>query len=219
MFEYKFVDDQKLTFPHGKVVCVGRNYLEHIQELNNVVPDEPVLFIKPFTSLVNLENPIKLPKHGNSCHHEIEIAVLIGEKIYETSMSEVEKAILGYALGLDLTLRDVQSGLKSKGLPWELAKAFDGSCPVSPFIRKEEVSDLQEISFSLKVNGETRQQGYTKMMMRGIVELVSIITKYFTLLPGDIVLTGTPTGVKELKPQDKLILNFNNQYKFYTSVL
>ena len=208
-----------LVEPVGKIVCVGRNYLEHIKELNNPVPKAPIIFMKPSTSFVPLSEPISLPTHAKECHHEIEIAVLIGETIYAGETVDIASKIAGYGLALDLTLRDIQQQLKQDGHPWEMAKAFDKSCPISPFIPRDEFSDLEDISFSLTINGKIRQQGNSKMMMYGIVELINYICKYFTLLEGDVVLTGTPSGVAALTSQDKLQLELNGKYHFTTQVL
>ncbi|WP_372370511.1 fumarylacetoacetate hydrolase family protein [Candidatus Uabimicrobium sp. HlEnr_7] len=207
-----------LIEPVGKIVCVGRNYLEHIKELNNPIPKAPIIFMKPSTSFVALSEPISLPLHAKECHHEVEIAVLIAEKI-GINEQNIESKIAGYGLALDLTLRDLQRQLKESGHPWEMAKAFDKSCPISPFICKSEFTDLNNISFSLTVNDQVRQQGNSKMMMYGIVELISYICKYFTLLPGDVILTGTPSGVAALNSKDKLQLEFNGKHQFSSHVL
>lgn len=212
MYKHNLINDV------GKIVCVGRNYLEHIQELNNPVPKAPIIFMKPKTSFVELSKPILLPEHASSCHHEIEIAVLIGKKT-NASSTDISSAILGYGLALDLTLRDLQKELKGNGHPWEMAKAFDNSCPISPFIPKKEFSDINNISFSLSINGKMQQEGNSNMMMCPIVELITYICKYFTLLPGDVVLTGTPKGVSALKSKDQLKLQIQGKHTFSTFVM
>jgi 2-keto-4-pentenoate hydratase/2-oxohepta-3-ene-1,7-dioic acid hydratase in catechol pathway len=209
---------QEIALPAGKVVCVGRNYLMHIQELNNAVPDKPLLFIKPSTSLATLSEPIEIPHELGPCHNEIELAVLIGEPLTKASEEQVSDAIWGYGLALDLTLRDVQDELKRQGHPWERAKAFDGSCPISPFVLKSEIVDQQHICFSLKVNGQARQQGNSQDMLVNINALLSEISQSFTLLPGDVVLTGTPKGVGPLFTGDRLDIELNDLFIITTEV-
>lgn len=207
-----------LPFPAGKVVCVGRNYADHIQELSNAIPDEPLLFIKPTTSLCHFEQPIRLPIEQGQCHNELEVAVLIGDTLTKTSEESALKGIWGCGLGLDLTLRDVQNTLKTKGLPWERAKGFDNACPLSNFVPIEQVSDIQNIDFSLRINNQLIQQGNTGLMLFKITALISEISHTFTLLPGDVVMTGTPKGVGPLNSGDKLVCQFNDTMTVSTSV-
>ncbi|MEE4378893.1 MAG: fumarylacetoacetate hydrolase family protein [Candidatus Competibacteraceae bacterium] len=210
MYRHRDLDNQDIALPVGKVVCVGRNYLDHIQELRNAVPETPVLFMKPATALVSLDAPLQLPTGQGRCHHELELAVLIGERLQWADAHTAPSAIVGYALALDLTLRDLQDELKSKGLPWERAKAFDSACPISGFISPEQVPDPQNIELTLQVNGSIRQQGNTGQMMLGIFELLAHISESFTLLPGDVVLTGTPAGVGELNAGDRLEMSLGD---------
>ncbi len=209
---------KNLDLPIGKVVCVGRNYLAHIQELGNQVEHTPLLFMKPSSAIVPLEEPIRIPT-DTPCHHEVEIAILISKKLSRKSREEVEMGIGGYGLALDLTLREVQNNLKAKGHPWELAKAFDGSCPLSYFIPKDSFPHPDKISFALEVNKETRQRGNSQLMMTGILDLLAFISQKFTLNPGDVVLTGTPSGVAPLKVGDKLVLTLGSQYRFISSII
>jgi 2-keto-4-pentenoate hydratase/2-oxohepta-3-ene-1,7-dioic acid hydratase in catechol pathway len=209
-YQHHDVNGHAIALPVGKVVCVGRNYLQHIQELNNSVPEQPLLFIKPSTSAVNVEEVINLPTGQGECHNEIELAVLIQQPLKNAKLAELTQAIWGYGLALDLTLRQLQDSLKRQGYPWERAKAFDGSCPLSAFVRKSDVEDHQALSFQLAVNSELRQQGYTKDMLTTIDELIVHISQTFTLLPGDIVLTGTPRGVAALQHEDQLTLSLHN---------
>jgi 2-keto-4-pentenoate hydratase/2-oxohepta-3-ene-1,7-dioic acid hydratase in catechol pathway len=204
------VNGQVIALPVGKIVCVGRNYLQHIQELNNSVPEQPLLFIKPSTSLVSINEAITIPTGQGECHNEVELAVLIQQPLKNAKHDELEQAIWGYGLALDLTLRQLQDSLKRQGHPWERAKAFDGSCPVSAFVSKSTVLDHQTLSFHLAVNSEFRQQGYTRDMLTTIDELIVHISQTFTLLPGDIVLTGTPRGVAALQHEDQLTLSLQN---------
>ncbi|GGD63824.1 fumarylacetoacetate hydrolase family protein [Lacimicrobium alkaliphilum] len=206
MAEYVHRDHQgqPVSLPAGKVVCVGRNYMDHIRELNNEVPDKPLLFIKPSTSLQPFAGEIVIPADQGECHNELEVAVLIKERLSQASAEQAQAAIWGYGVALDLTLREVQSDLKAKGQPWERAKAFDGSCPVSGFVPAPGITDSTNIDFTLRVNQSVRQQGNTKMMIHPILELICEISRSFTLLPGDLVLTGTPKGVGPLNAGDRL---------------
>nr|WP_136249781.1 fumarylacetoacetate hydrolase family protein [Ningiella ruwaisensis] len=186
----------------NKAVCVGRNYLDHIQELGNAPSEEPVLFIKPASAIAELDKPLVIPNDFGACHNELELAFLIGKNLSSATEDEASKAISGVGLALDLTLRDVQSRLKEKGQPWERAKAFDGSCPVSGFYPIN--YENQQFNFTLKVNGELRQSGNSDLMLHKVPQLISHISKLFSLQAGDIVLTGTPKGVGPLHDQDKL---------------
>ncbi|MFP2767867.1 fumarylacetoacetate hydrolase family protein [Oceanisphaera sp. KMM 10153] len=218
MYQHMDLQGQPLPYAVGKVVCVGRSYKDHAAELNNPVPEEPLLFIKPSTSLTGLDAPLLLPKGQGAVHHELEVALLIGRRLCHTEPGHALEAVVGVGLALDLTLRDVQDRLKAQGHPWERAKAFDGSCPITPFALPEVVNDLQRLDFSLRVNGEQRQDGNTAMMMWSIGELLAQMSRCFTLNPGDVVLTGTPRGVAELKPQDELDMQLNGQYRFSAKV-
>ncbi|PCI29261.1 MAG: isomerase/hydrolase [SAR324 cluster bacterium] len=217
-YQHSFYDQSACSLLPGKIVCVGRNYLDHIKELNNPVPSEPILFIKPSTSLQSISDEILVPDYSNNCHHEVELSVLIGQELCRATVEEVEPAIVGYGIALDLTLRDVQEKLKAQGKPWERAKAFDGSCPLSPFVSKEVFPDPQDIELELKVNGESRQQGNSQLMMTKVLDLIAHISQFFTLLPGDVVLTGTPAGVSRLQSGDQVELILGKKYQYQTVV-
>lgn len=224
MLEYTHInsDGNNIDLPVGKVVCVGRNYLQHIKELENQVPTEPLLFHKPSTALSALNNPIVVPKNLGSCQHELEVAVLIKTRICKSSSKDVKDfkdAIWGVGLGVDLTLRDVQSVLKKQGHPWERAKAFDASCPMSQFIAIEQVEILTDIGFSLSVNNVVRQHGNSQDMLFPILKLLDNISNVFTLLPGDIVMTGTPEGVAALTAGDQLLIKLNGHFSVTTCVI
>ena len=193
-----------LDLPLGKVVCVGRNYAEHAKELNNPVPTSPILFIKPATAVAPFHGEIRIPKEQGSCHHELEMSVLIGKPLTNASEEEVQAAVLGFGLGLDLTLRDLQSKLKEKSHPWEIAKSFDGACPLSGFVPANLIDDPMNTSLQLRVNGAVRQQGTTSDMITPLYPLISYMSRYFTLQPGDVVMTGTPAGVAALQVGDQL---------------
>lgn len=216
MHQYRWHNGSDVALPQGKVVCVGRNYLDHIKELNNTVPEQPLLFMKGNNALADMTKPIAIPERGE-CHNELEIALLIGEHLHASS-DDVASAVAGVGLALDLTLRDVQTELKGKGYPWERAKAFDGSCPVSPFVPVADIDDVSELCFSLAVNEEIRQQGDTRMMMLSWRQLLVEITSVFSLYPGDLVLTGTPKGVGKIQPGDALVATLSKHFTITTRV-
>lgn len=207
-------------FPHavGKCVCVGRNYADHAAELNNPVPSVPLLFIKPADAAVPMAAQISIPLHRGSVHHELEIAILIQHRLQNATEADVEAAIAGVGLALDLTLRDVQDQLKKQGHPWEAAKAFDGASPLSDFIGIEHIVDLENIGFSLKRNGKIQQQSNSKQMLFPIIPLISYMSSMFTLNPGDVILTGTPAGVGELVVGDELELEISQQLSVKTKI-
>ncbi len=203
----------------SKVICIGRNYVDHIKELGNVVPKQPVLFMKPNSALVNWEDVVAVPTNRGECHHEIELALLIGDRLQNATAEQVAKAVAGVTLALDLTLRDVQSELKGKGQPWELAKAFDASCPVANWRALPSVEWLKNANMSFAVNGEVRQQTNTDTMIWSCIDLIQFISKHFTLMPGDIVLTGTPAGVQALNPGDKIEAKLDGMFSITSEVV
>ncbi|TAE29765.1 MAG: FAA hydrolase family protein [Cytophagales bacterium] len=188
-----------------KIICVGRNYVDHIRELSNEQPDDPVIFLKPETAVPLKNEPFFYPDFSQDVHHEVEILVKInrvGKNIEERFAHKYYDEI---GVGIDFTARDLQSKLKAKGLPWELAKAFNGSAPISPtFVPKTDFADLNNINFHLDVNGETRQQGNTSLMLFKIDYLISFVSRYFLLQKGDILFTGTPKGVGPVQIGDTL---------------
>ena len=191
LYQHRFSDDRPCELPNGKIVCVGRNYAEHARELNNPIPKQPLLFIKPSTALAALDQPLAIPRDRGECHHELELALLIGQPLSEARAEETLAAIAGYGLALDLTLRELQSQLKEKGQPWERAKAFDGACPVSAFVPAAAVGDWKALRLQLQRNGALQQDGQCRDMLFPIEALLADISQSFTLLPSDIVLTGT----------------------------
>lgn len=217
MYKHSDIAGNTIDLPVGKVVCVGQNYQDHIEEMNSKVNEEAVLFMKPNTALCALTEPLIIPQDAGECHNEAEITVLIKSPLTNAAENEVMDAVWGFGIGLDLTLREVQKSLKQLGRPWERAKAFDFSAPVSGFIPANKVKAIDDMRFSLTVNGESRQQGDSKLMMRSVPRLLSIISQHFTLLPGDIVFTGTPKGVAPLVTGDKLLLTIE-QHCFETEV-
>lgn len=190
------------AFSVGKIVCLGRNYVDHIKELGNEIPERAVIFTKPATSIIHDGGEIRIPDYSSDCHYEVELAVLIGTEGHGVSADNAMAMIAGYGVAIDLTLRDVQGELKKKGLPWDIAKGFDTACPISTFVTAEEVSDPHNLQLQLWVNGELQQDGNTAQMMRRIPQIISEISQIFTLLPGDLILTGTPAGVGPIQSGD-----------------
>jgi acylpyruvate hydrolase len=188
-----------------KIICVGRNYADHIEELHNERPDAPVIFMKPDTALLRPGEDFYHPDFSEDIHHEAEIVVKINKMGKNIAEEFAHKYYDEIGIGIDFTARDLQSKLKAKGLPWELAKAFNGSAPVSDFVSKSQFADLQNLSFSLQVNGDTRQEGNTSMMLYKIDYLISFVSQYFTLKTGDLIFTGTPKGVAPVKIGDTLV--------------
>jgi len=207
------IDGAAIDLPMGKVVCVGRNYAEHAKELNNPVPEQPLLFIKPGSCVVPFtEEGFVIPQGRGAVHYEAEIAVLLGAPLSgKVSSAEVMQAIGG------LTLRDVQNRLKEQRHPWELAKAFDGAYVLSPFIAADKVEDAGNIDIRLSINGMLRQQGNSGEMCFPIVRLLRLIAEHFSLQAGDVVSTGTPAGVGELHAGDTLELSLPAQAQWFAS--
>lgn len=204
--------------PVGKIVCMGRNYVAHIEELNNARPDRPMFFIKPTTALQPIDEPVRIPPYSKKARHELELAALIGKTLRNAKEEDVYPAIDGWAVALDVTLQDVQDELKKKGHPWEIAKGFDGACPISPFVPAAQVPNPQDILVRMKVNGEMRHNDSTKLMIWKIPELIADASRYFTLEPGDIVLTGTPAGVGSLEPGDALEMEIEHVGIYHSTV-
>lgn len=203
----------------GKVVCIGRNYAAHAAELNNPVPDQPVLFLKPSDAVCDVHLPVRIPESLGEVHHELEVAVLIGETLTRASVDEVSAAIVGVGLGLDLTLRDVQTDLKEKRLPWDRAKAFDHACPISEFVSVDHVNDWRNLSFSIARNEVLQQSGNTRDMLNAVIPLIAHMSETFRLNPGDVIMTGTPPGVGPLRTGDTLELSLEDWISVQTTVV
>lgn len=202
-----------------KIVCVGRNYVDHIAELANEKPTDPVLFIKPDSALLEKDKHFYLPKFSNDVHHEIELVFRIGKVGKNISSKFAYKYIDSYGIGIDFTARDVQAKLKEKGLPWEKAKAFDGSAFVSALKPFDSEIMNQPIFFSLNKNGETVQSGSSDLMIWKLDTLIEEISKYFTLKTGDLIFTGTPAGVSAVKENDLLEGYLGSEKLFELSIL
>lgn len=202
----------------GKILCIGRNYADHIKELGNETPERPVIFTKPASSVIGEGEEIVIPPYSGDCHHEAELALLIGKKGKDIAAADALSHVAGYGVAIDLTLRDVQAELKKKGLPWDIAKGFDTACPLSGFVPACEVSDPQALRITLTVNGEKRQDGGTDLMIHRIPELISYLSSVFTLEPGDLVLTGTPAGVGPIKSGDQVVAEIGGVGKIAVAV-
>lgn len=187
-----------------KIICVGRNYAEHAKELNNAVPTSPVLFMKPDTAVLRENKDFYYPAFSNDIHFECELVVRISREGKHIAEKFARTYIDGVGLGIDMTARDLQEEQKKKGLPWEIAKGFNDSAPVSSFLPIAQFPALQDIRFTCAINGETRQKGHTADMIFSVEYLISYISQYFTLKKGDLIFTGTPSGVGALHIQDRI---------------
>jgi len=187
-----------------KIICIGRNYTKHIEELQNEKPAEPIIFLKPDTAILPKNFPFFIPEFSSDIHHEIEILVKINRVGKHIDPKFAHKYYDEIGLGIDFTARDVQARLKDKGLPWEKAKAFDGSAVIGEFLPKSQFNSLENITFELTSNGKQVQIGNTSHMLWKIDELISYVSQYFTLKIGDIIFTGTPEGVERVNPEDIL---------------
>ncbi|MCX2479161.1 fumarylacetoacetate hydrolase family protein [Pedobacter sp. MC2016-15] len=187
-----------------KVIAIGRNYAAHAKELNNPLPSSPVIFLKPDTAVLKDNRPFYIPDFSSDIHYELEVVLKVckeGKHIAEKFASSYFDEV---GLGIDFTARDIQSIHKEKGLPWELAKAFDNSAAISHFIPKDKIEDLNNLQFELKINGETRQNGNTKNILFSFEKIISFVSQYITLKKGDLIFTGTPEGVGKVNQGDKL---------------
>lgn len=190
--------------PARSVYCIGRNYAEHARELNNEIPDNPVVFMKPPTSLLEDKGTVIIPAYCTELHHEAELVIAIGKTARNIARTEAFDHVAGYAIGIDITARDVQTQLKNKGQPWLLAKGLDTFSPLGEFVTPDKVSDTGNIRIELTVNSETRQDGNTSDMLFTIDDIISRLSFFFTLLPGDLIFTGTPAGVGPIRHGDEV---------------
>jgi 2-keto-4-pentenoate hydratase/2-oxohepta-3-ene-1,7-dioic acid hydratase in catechol pathway len=195
------------TYHANRIFCIGRNYIKHIEELNNEIPSSPVVFLKPASCLAKRDEKIPFPSHGAELHYEAEIVVLLGREGKPTDSEEAKTFIAGVSIGLDLTLRDVQSNLKHKGLPWEKAKAFEKSAPIGNFLDYTSSFDLENIEFSCYVNNSLKQKGNSKNMIFSIPNLIIELAKIWYLRAGDLIFTGTPSGVGPLIKKDTITIS------------
>lgn len=187
-----------------KLICIGRNYTEHIEELQNEKPTDPVVFLKPDTAILLKKQPFFIPDFSNDVHYEVEILVKINRVGKHIDKKFAHKYYSEIGLGIDFTARDLQSTLKEKGLPWEKAKSFDGAAVIGNWIAKDEIENINALDFSLKINDFVVQKGNTSRMLWKIDEIIEYVSKYFTLKIGDVIFTGTPAGVGKVFANDRL---------------
>jgi 5-carboxymethyl-2-hydroxymuconate isomerase len=202
--------------PVGTVYCIGRNYRKHIEEMKSEDPVEPLIFTKPPSAVCQDMEEILLPAQSRDVHYEVELALVIGRKGKDIPREDVYEYIIGSAVALDLTMRDIQSEAKKKGTPWAIAKGFDYSCPISKIYPEKSIEVLSNVELELQKNGQTVQRGNTSQMIFKIDYLVSYLSTFFTLQPGDIVLTGTPEGVGPVRKSD--ILSFRSSFSETVSI-
>jgi 2-keto-4-pentenoate hydratase/2-oxohepta-3-ene-1,7-dioic acid hydratase in catechol pathway len=194
-----------------KIICVGRNYADHARELNNDVPTEPVIFLKPDSAILKDGRAFYVPDHLGSVQHELEIVLRICKNGKHISPKFAADYYDQIGLGIDFTARDLQTKLKNKGLPWELAKGFDGSAVLGEFVPKSQLGDMMNLQIELQVNGQKRQAGNTRDLLFSFEAIIAFVSQYFTLRQGDLIYTGTPAGVGPVQPGDKLEGYLNGQ--------
>ena len=187
-----------------KIICIGRNYAAHIEELKNEKPGQPVVFLKPETALIKGEAPFYYPDFSTNIHHEIELVLKISKEGKYIQPQFAHRYFEEIGLGIDFTARDLQDQCKAKGLPWEIAKAFNGSAPIGNFKPVSEFSDLKNIDFHLEINGEVKQKGNTSLMLFDFATIIAYVSQFFTLKKGDLIYTGTPAGVGPVQVGDQL---------------
>ncbi|NJL12198.1 MAG: fumarylacetoacetate hydrolase family protein [Microscillaceae bacterium] len=187
-----------------KIICIGRNYAAHIAELNNERPEEPVIFTKPDTALLRHNDPFYYPEFSKDIHHEVELVLRISKEGKYIEEKFAHRYFDAIGLGIDFTARDLQNKAKAKGLPWDLAKGFNGAAPVSEFLPVSDFPDLKNIHFHLKVNGQTRQKGHTALMLFDFAYTLAYVSQFITLKTGDLIFTGTPEGVGPVQVGDQL---------------
>jgi len=193
----------------GKLLCIGRNYAKHAAEMKSSIPTQPMVFLKPSTALIAAGGTIILPPHSADVHHEVELVVAIGKDGKNIAEADALDHISGYAVGLDMTARDIQAKAKQKGHPWSVAKGFDTFAPLGAFVPASDVADPQTLSIQLTVNGEVRQAGETADMIFSVAHLIAFCSTIFTLEAGDLIYTGTPEGVGPVVDGDVLVASIN----------
>lgn len=212
-------DEKNAKYEIGKIVCVGRNYAKHIKELNSKDMGIPILFLKPSTAVIYNEENIIIPNYSSDVHHEVELGFYVSKDGKDIPESEAHNYVSHYFLALDMTLRDVQSDAKRYGTPWSIAKGFDTSCPISQMKEIEDFDSLQDIDIELSVNSEVRQSDNTKMMLFSNRTLISFISSRFKLEKGDLILTGTPSGVGKVEDGDVITAVLNKEIHLKNTVV
>ncbi len=203
MTHYRF-QNYKKTIRIGKIICLARTYREHAREMNTVVTEDPLLFLKPASSVIFNHQTIIIPRMSNCLHHEVELGIIIGKNGKHINEEQALQHVLGYLVALDITARDIQSVAKKNGWPWTIAKGFDTFTPLSDAVVKERISDPQNLDLELKINNVIKQKANTNQMIYSIERIISFISEIMTLERGDLILTGTPEGVGEIKEGDVL---------------
>lgn len=193
------------TLAAGKMLCLGKNYERHAREMGGEVPPDPVVFMKPASALLRGGGTVLMPALSNDMHHEVELVVVIGQTARDVDEQNAMQHVLGYAVGLDMTLRDVQSKAKQRGEPWTIAKGFDTSAPISEVVLAEQIADPHDLKLSLRVNDQVRQHGSTGDMVLRIPYIISYLSSIFTLERGDCIFTGTPEGVGPVVDGDRMV--------------
>jgi 2-keto-4-pentenoate hydratase/2-oxohepta-3-ene-1,7-dioic acid hydratase in catechol pathway len=201
-----------------KIICIGRNYAAHIEELKNEKPGQPVVFLKPDTALIKGGAPFYYPDFSTNIHHEVELVLKISKEGKYIQPQFAHRYFEEIGLGIDFTARDLQDQCKAKGLPWEIAKAFNGSAPIGDFKSVSEFSDLKNIDFHLEINGEVKQKGNTSLMLFDFATIISHVSQFFTLKKGDLIYTGTPAGVGPVHKGDQLIGFIGNEKMLHVEV-
>ena len=196
--------DTRRELTVGKLLCIGRNYAEHADEMASDVPDQPMVFLKPATAIIRSGDAVRLPPQSQDVHHEIELVAVIGKEGYRIPKADALDHVAGYAVGLDMTARDLQTEAKEQRHPWSVAKGFDTFAPLGPIAPAADVGDPSDLTLRLRVNGETRQEAHTRRMIFPVAELVHYCSQIFTLEAGDLLYTGTPSGVGPVEAGDEL---------------
>ncbi len=202
----------------GTMYCIGQNYSEHIKEMGSVASSDPIIFLKPPTAYLQDGGKIEIPSISDNAHHEVELVAVVGKQARHLTIENVMEHIAGYAVGIDVTLRDIQQKAKDKGHPWAVAKGFATSAPISKVIPIEELKEQNEFDLVLSVNNEMRQSDSTAKMERTIEELMVYLTSIYILLPGDVIFTGTPKGVGRITSGDKINAKLSNLIEINVSV-
>lgn len=215
---YHFKNDTAKKIPIGKLVCLARTYKKHAEEMHAKIPTTPLLFLKPSTSVIFSGDFIQYPKQSQCLHHEVELGVLIGKNGKNILKEDAKKHILGYCVGLDITARDIQTEAKKQGYPWSISKGFDTFAPISDIIVRDEIKNPNNLDLQLSINGSLRQKTNTSKMIWSVEELISYISEIMTLEPGDLILTGTPEGVGEIKKGDILTASLGLYCSLTTTV-
>ena len=210
MTDYIFYGDKTRVLKIGKLICLARTYEKHAKEMKSKVPEDPLLFLKPASSVIFDEDSIIFPKISQCLHHEVELGVVIGKKCKDILSKNSLDYVLGYCVTLDITARDIQSIAKKNGWPWGIAKGFDTFAPISKVVLKEEVADPNNLNLSLKVNGKIKQSSNTKNMIFSVEQIIEYVSNIMTLELGDLIMTGTPEGVGEIKKGDVLEASLSN---------